>query len=262
MTTGRHNPRPISQERSFVLLAVLAVVIVLSAACVTISEAVVAESRCRQLDIERRMADDLLLSAEWIIADWLREDARDVVLPAASTRPAVEIFGAAWQVAGRSCSLRLVAWDQMGMTPPALLAASQEVQAVHEAAVPDSVRQRLVRSPAVLPDDPRHTSAGHSAAVEINLSTAPSWLLQAIYSASERDGLDHILTARSKGRPPGPTGMFKIPGMTEHLRPVATSSCWSIHIETSVGSVSRRWWFTYVNVNGLWRPAERLLLIE
>ncbi len=262
MITDHHNPRRSLPARSFVLLAVLAVVIVLSAACVAISEAVASESRCQQLDIERRMADVLLFIAESVIADWLREEARSVVLPATSNEPAVEIFAADWQVAERRCSLRLVAWDQMGMTPPALLAASQEVQAAHESVGSDRARRQLVRAPAVLPDDPRQVGVGRSAAVEINLSTAPSWLLRAVYNASERGGLEHVLTARSKGRLPGPTGLFEIPGMAEHIRPVAMSSCWSIHVETGVGSVTRRWWLTYINVNGVWRPAERLLLTE
>ncbi|MFG0252478.1 MAG: hypothetical protein ACF8NJ_06345, partial [Phycisphaerales bacterium JB038] len=169
---------------------------------------------------------------------------------------------AAWDVSGRACLLHLVAWDQMGLTPPALLAASQEVQAAQESIGLGEERWQLLRSPAVIPDDPRRTTAGRNAAIEVNLSTAPAWLLQAIYGASERGGLEHVLAARSKGRPPGATGLFRIPGMAEHIRPVTTSSCWSMQIETSVGRVTRRWRFTYVNINGAWRPAERILLTD
>jgi hypothetical protein len=258
------------REAGFVLIAVLAAVVVLSAVCVTISRTLATEARGRELDARRRLADGLLPSAERIIGDWLREDAARIVLPPTAREPAVEIFAGTWSVGGRPCRLRLVAWDQMGLAPGELVGASKGVAtglraAVHEeglGAARAAVLRRFLRAPAVSFEDPRWTDEQRGEPIDLNLSTAPAWLLRELYEACDRGGVEHVLTARGKGRPPGPTGMFHIPAMRRHVRPIIASSGWSVLIEAGVGNVSRRWWFTYVNVDGRWREAERFLLSD
>jgi hypothetical protein len=113
----RQMRRPTAAPCGHVLLATLAIVAVLSGACATIALSLDAATRTRQFDAVHRLADDLLLSADRLIEDWLAGRSRSVVLSPGVTEPDVEVYDGELHVTGLVCHISISARDIMGERP-------------------------------------------------------------------------------------------------------------------------------------------------
>lgn len=138
---------------------------------------------------------------------------------------------------------------------------------ITELARQDGSAERLVEisgtvgayvSPRLFPEMP----------IAVNVNTASPELLEAIFSAWVRGGLEQIIENRHNGEFIATAPPVSNPdGDTESLTRLVTSSeAWAFRIDVTVSTVERSWWATYVRqVDSLshpWKCVQRLAITD
>ncbi len=143
-----HRP----SQRGAALLIVLATLILVVGASVTIAAAASTHRLARKLARQTLVADDLLRAAEAPIMAWLGAESQRVVLPPHAAAPQVEVLHDVFAVDATRSELRITAWDQCGMVPvdaarsgsPLRLALPADVrQCLDRLTIPESVAPGL-----------------------------------------------------------------------------------------------------------------------
>jgi len=281
--------RPCLHRRGIALLLVLAsLAVAVSAAAVLAGVALHARVHAGLVG-EERVSDGLLRASEWAIRDWLQRHAGRVVLSPDNTSPRFRVLDDSLDISGRVWRVTITAFDQCGMVSWG--ARCTDVDSVlpedvlaRFASIDEDARRRpgldllhAVRSHG-RPTFPTSSGTGFSASGELlathnpvlegrapllNVNTAPVALLDAVYRANRRAGIDAIIDARATGRvaSPGATTGDSEPTGTVPL-PVAMSTAWAFRIDCSAGGVRRSWWSIYVDSGSDWERVQRLAIVE
>lgn len=281
-----------SRRRAAALLITLAAVILVTGSLTALAAAATGAESARRATARSAMAEDLLLSSDALVADWLRRDSARAALPLASAEPRIEIAHSELTMAGQSVTLIITAWDQQGMVPIEvgrsgsllrLTLPSEAQTAIDEfvgtrATQPYGLDQiaataqgpvfpeptlRRARTPAIGALVATH--AGGSGRATVNVNTAPLPLLEAALREAGAGGLDAILAARAEGKPAriGAIGLDR--SDRDHAsRATLTdaSSAWAIRTDITIGPRRCSWWSIWQRRSGAWRLVQRMEIAE
>ncbi len=128
-------------RRGAALLIVLATLILVVGASVTIAAAASTNRLARKLARQTLVADDLLRAAEAPIMAWLEAESQKVVLPPHAAAPQVEVLHDVFAIDATRYELHITAWDQCGMVPVGAARSGSPLRL----ALPAEVRQCLDR---------------------------------------------------------------------------------------------------------------------
>ncbi len=274
-------------RRGGALLLVLAALVLVTTASVSLLRLAVTAQAAEVAERESRIADDLLAAAEAPILDWLSTQAADVVLAPDVAVPKIAVLREMWTVNDVECGLQVTAWDQCGMIPLDLARSGSPPGMILPEEIRRTVGSATLRNdqpagldffldqpggdgPAVfpVPDDeaPGPVALGALVATHnpgvINVNTAPPHVLEAALRIAGRGGREAILAARAAGTAFSPGGL-PMSGRTSDrsLRLAAASAAWSLRIDIHVGMVRRSWWAVYVGSGSAgWECVQRLAI--
>jgi hypothetical protein len=286
MTRGRSPTR-----RGAALLIALATLLLVATGTATLAR-LASTARAQQIFTDSTVvADDLLRATERPILAWLTSESAEVVLPADSEWPCVNVLCDSWAVDDTDYELCVTAWDQCGLVPMGIARSGSPLRSV----LPDELRQTL--------DDvtiPRDTPPGLDSFLEaarsrellvfpmatpetrsdvpcamggfvathhsglVNLNTAPIDLLEAALRVAGRGGLDQIVAARTEQRLLSLAALPRTGDPSEGtLRMTAASNAWGFRVNIRVGPLRRSWWSVYVKQGAnRWECAQRLAIPE
>ncbi len=128
-------------RRGAALLIVLATLILVVGASVTIAAAASTHRLARKLARQTLVADDLLRAAEAPIMAWLEAESQKVVLPPDTVVPRIEVLHDVFAIDATRYELQITAWDQCGMVPVTAARSGSPLRLV----LPAEVRQCLDR---------------------------------------------------------------------------------------------------------------------
>lgn len=225
-------------RRGIALLIVLATTVSVAAAASLLVRGLSLERSHSLLVFQESLALDALKSADEPILAWLERASQRVVLPPDAISPRVLIIDDNWMIPSESrtldCSLRITAFDQLGMIP-----------AGQSADIADELLTASHNPPR--PGDPGR----------ININSAPTGVLEQVLSRSDSNNLRAILAARASGTGASTAGLNAPP-----IRFTARSNVWSVRIDVSVGRVQRSWREVWHNSGSQWRRIQRVAITD
>jgi len=283
-----------SQRRGAALLFVLVTLVLVTGALALVTLTAAQGHRTIRTDEDERLAGDLLAAAEAFVLDWLERESQTIAIHPDAPEPRVDVMSLAWGETGttrtHSRSLRIAAWDLMGMVPVGTSSASPLWLAVRpewrELAGSEAVSLLdLGGSPSMPGIGPVHPtngsdsgSLGAQVAVfppessrnsptpgppTININTAPRPLLEASLRLAQRGDLMSIVEARSEGRQaPAPRAVRGDRGRSAMAQLTGHSTLWAVRVDAEVDGLTRSWWTVYAARRGRWEILERHAIPE
>lgn len=283
-----------SQRRGAALLFVLGTLVLVTGALALVTISAAQGHRTIRTDEDERLASDLLTAAEPLVLDWLARESQSIAIHPDAREPRVEVLSLAWEEAGanrtHSRSIRIAAWDLLGMVPAVTSSASplwlavrpewRELDGSEAVSLLD-----LGRTPSIAGDGPVHprsesdsVSLGAQVAVfppessrnsptpgppTININTAPRPLLEASLRLAQRGDLASILEARSEGRQaPAPRAVRGDQGGSAMAQLTGRSTLWAVRVDAEADGLTRSWWTVYSARRGRWEILERHAIPE
>lgn len=275
------------QPRGIALILVLGTLALVTGSLALLTLAAAQSHRADSISRDERLSSDLLGAAEPIVQEWLQKKSPSAVVHPDSLQPVVPILDLSWndddinRVEMRS--LRIAAWDLMGMVPSETSTASPLWLTVNAdwrelpyagtstlldlAGLASAVHPRVGSESSSLGSQvsvvPRLESSQSPRAPTININTAPKPLLEASLRLAQRGDLATILTARSDGRP-APAPRISTPTDRESalVRLAGRSTLWAVRVDATVNGLTRSWWTVYESRRGQWEIIERHAIPE
>lgn len=278
------NPR---RSRGIALLLVLGTLVLVTGSLALITLAAAQSHRAASIATDERLVSDLLGAAEPVVQGWLKKASPSAVIHPDAQQPMVPILDLSWDEREshrpESRSLRIAAWDLMGMVPsststssPLWLAASPEWRELPFS----EVSTLLDLAGHALPVHPRLDSDTIAlggqigivptmgprqapSAPTININTAPLPLLKAALRLAQRGDLASILKARNEGRlAPAPRLSPAADRESALAQLTGRSTLWAVRVDGEVNGLTRSWWTVYESRRGQWEIIERHAIPE
>lgn len=259
-------------RRGAALLLVLGALLVVTTAVSTSMLSATNALRGDHVHQAELQAADLLHASEVIADRWLRTESSRAVVDPALPEPRLTIADIEHDAHDLDTSIKLTAWDLLGM-PSAELPASHPLsrfvlldadspraQSLAELADPETpvhpeaetLDGRLGGIVAVHPRDP---PARSTQSAVINVNTAPEPLLAAAMRLGQRGDVASVLASRQRGVPsPAPTASRDASSL---VTLTARSNRWAVRADITVGPVTRSWWTVYESRGRGWSIIDR-----
>ena len=259
-------------RRGVALLLVLGALLVVTTAVSTSMLSATNALRGDQVHRAELRAADLLGASEVITDRWLRTESARAVVDPALPEPRLTVAEVNYADLDFDTSVRLTAWDLLGMPAADLPAShplsrfvptdadSRQAKSLAELADPETPVHpeaetfdgHLGGSIAVYPRDPR---AGMTQSAVINVNTAPEPLLAAAMRLGQRGDVATVLASRQRGVPsPAPTASRDASSL---VTLTARSNRWAMRADITVGPVTRSWWTVYESRGRGWSIIDR-----
>ncbi|HED54118.1 MAG TPA: hypothetical protein ENJ00_07945 [Phycisphaerales bacterium] len=270
------------RRRGIALLLVLGTLVLVVSTLGLLSLASAQTHRAASVSVREQTASDLLYAAEPLVRQWLADQAPRAVVPPDAIEPKILVAEIRWTEFGRDGSLRIAAWDLLGMIPARTPPASPLWLSVGDGLrdrdyanmstlldIPDSPRHPSVTESttavggqiAIIPKLPRRSAATISS--PININTAPRPLLEAALTLAQRGDLAAIITARAEDRPsPAPPPHSGRSQQKPLVGLTGRSTLWAVRVDAEIHDVKRSWWTVYESRSNDWEIIERHAISE
>lgn len=287
------NPRSAHCRSGAALLVVLAAVVLTTTVLSTLAATAHRRHAARTASLDSELAADLLRQADALANRWLTDTSASIVLPPESPSPRVHLPAHELALAGKTVTITLTAFDQHGMVPSQASTSLGStlpvgIQALHAQMIDRRAREPygLDQIAAFIPAgsqqraypcarlDDQHAlqlAAGELLATHggtprpaINPSTAPIPLVAAALREAGLGGLEHVIEARSNGRPV-PLGRLIVlgdDGGERTIELVPSSRCWAVRTDLTIGSHRQSWWSIWQRGGSGWTMSQRLRITQ
>ena len=223
------------------------------------------------------MAHDLIRSAEGPIQSWLKEKAHEAVVDPVVNAPMIPVSDDQIVLNDQEIRIEITAWDQSGMIPRNADELGIDIEGSieipwNEARFPGldlSTQNSTVfpsrEHPAALgglnaTHNPWPTRSGTTRSrngAAININTAPTKLLEHIFTAYNLGDPSGIFDSRAQGEPA--TLSLRVQDARQmSVRLVSISRVWSFRVDVSIGRSRRSCWCVYANQGGRWKLVQRI----
>lgn len=259
------------------LLLVLATILIVSTASIAALRVALVGRIESEFDRDAEIAGQICRACEAPIVDFLVSSSSGIVLPTGAEVPKTTVLFDRFVVDGKEIEIRIDGYDAFGMAPFPVLTRGGPLLDL----LPNSIREdaemhreefqaaraldELIEVTSVSPF-PREGDASRDGSAsmknlgayasfanpipgELNVNTAPSSYLEAIFAKEKRSGFSKWISARERGeRLSAPAALSEAASKSrdEDLpRLVSESVAWHFRIDVKVGRVSRAWWALY-----------------
>ncbi len=288
-------------RRGVALLLVLAALIIATTASLTLATAAATRNLHTGVLRAEQLAESIARTSEVYTLSWLAEHAATAVVPPDAAEPAVSVLHDRFSIDGREITVRITAFDQLGMIPAVvadrfdfpmnfdetataeLTGLDQLVRAVegdvfphHDPVTPSvafgiTARDASDRRP--VPEQPLAaigslvSTLGYEGAdgqvptMRLNINTAPLALIDDVLSRPGIDASGPIRSAREQGEQARPPASSIEIGDVR-VRLVARSDCWAVRTDVTVDRVRYALWSIYQARGQGWQLEQQLVIAE